>query len=63
MEQEDLRWRQHANVDWLKFGDKNTKFLHACASQRRKASKIDNIIDEQGRLWSTQKEVEEAFVD
>jgi hypothetical protein len=25
MEQEDLKWRQRAKMDWLKHGDRNSK--------------------------------------
>jgi hypothetical protein len=48
LEQEDLKWRQRAKMDWFKFGDRNSKFFHACANQRRKANNIDHIHDEGG---------------
>lgn len=63
MEQEELKWRQRAKVDWLKFGDKNNKYFHACVNQRRKGNKIRNIIDEQGQKWETQKEIGIAFTN
>ena len=34
MEQEDLKWRKRAKINWLKHGDRNSKFFHVCASQR-----------------------------
>lgn len=46
MKQEELKWRQRAKVDWLKFGDKKSKFYHACANQRCKVNKISNISDD-----------------
>ncbi|XP_042974677.1 uncharacterized protein LOC122306311 [Carya illinoinensis] len=36
LEQEDLKWRQRAKQLWHQMGDKNTKYFHACATQRRK---------------------------
>ena len=61
MEHEDLKWRQRAKMDWLKLGDQNSKFFHACASQRRKVNTIDQIWDERGGLWKNQEGVGGAF--
>jgi hypothetical protein len=48
LEREDLWWRQRAKQEWLKNGDKNTHFFHACANSRRKKKFIEKIRDEQG---------------
>jgi hypothetical protein len=61
-EEEDLRWRQRAKEEWLKFGDQNSKFFHASANQRRKANIITQISDEAGQVWTSQDDIAVAFV-
>jgi hypothetical protein len=61
LEQEDLKWRQRAKLDWLKHGDRNSKFFHACASQRPRINKIKQIRDENGEVWVNQEGIGGAF--
>lgn len=43
-------WRQRAHADWLKDGDRNTKYFHCHANQRNKHNLILGLEDE-SRLW------------
>lgn len=52
---EDLLWKQRSRADWLKDGDRNTKFFHARASQRRKTNFISKLRDDNG-AWITGEE-------
>jgi hypothetical protein len=58
----DLWWRQRAKEDWLKMGDRNTRFFHACASEKRRQNRVETIIDERGQRRESQAEIENAFV-
>jgi len=62
LEIEDLKWRQRAQENWLKFGDRNTKYFHACASQRKSRNSIREVTDLDGNRWSSQKGIERAFL-
>jgi hypothetical protein len=41
--------------------DRNTKFFHACANQKSRSKQISKIVDKDGRICSTQSEIEGAF--
>ncbi|GJS92282.1 reverse transcriptase [Tanacetum coccineum] len=43
---EEILWRQHSRVQWLKEGDLNTRFFHFNASNRRRRNKISRLRDE-----------------
>jgi predicted nuclease with TOPRIM domain len=49
LEQEELKWKQRAREDVLKFGDRNTKFFHTCANQKTQRKLISRIMDKEGR--------------
>ncbi|XP_040245695.1 uncharacterized protein [Aegilops tauschii subsp. strangulata] len=47
---EELMWRQLSRLEWLSAGDKNTRFFHLRASQRRKRNMIKALADSLGVL-------------
>jgi hypothetical protein len=59
--EDDLYWRQRAKEDWLRYGDQNSRFFHASANQKKRASLITVIKHEQGRKWETEDQIGEAF--
>ncbi|XP_042950127.1 uncharacterized protein LOC122282241 [Carya illinoinensis] len=44
LDEEDLKLKKMAKQHWLKMGDKNTKFYHLHATQRRKANRITQVF-------------------
>lgn len=61
MDQEELKWRQRAKKHWYNSGNRNTKFLHACANQHRRKNFIKQIVDDQQLLHTSVAGIEEAF--
>ncbi|XP_074293711.1 uncharacterized protein LOC141620847 [Silene latifolia] len=46
--QEEQYWRQRSRALWLKDGDRNTKFFHTRAGERKRKNFIAKLIDEDG---------------
>jgi exonuclease III len=49
-EQKELYWKQRAHVQWMKNGDRNTKYFHSAASERRKINRIKKLRREDGSV-------------
>ncbi|KAK9678607.1 hypothetical protein RND81_11G222600 [Saponaria officinalis] len=61
--QEEIFWRQRSRALWLKEGDKNTKFFHRKAGQRRKRNHISKLIDDARMVYEGDEQVNTAAVD
>jgi hypothetical protein len=63
LEQEESKWKQRAKEDWLRIGDRNTKYFHACANQCKRRNTIGMIRDMDGQEFTTPKGIEKAFIN
>ena len=52
LDREAKMWAQRSKVQWLRDGDKNTRFFHSKATQRRRRNYIKGLYDENGQ-WCT----------
>ncbi|PPD96677.1 hypothetical protein GOBAR_DD06313 [Gossypium barbadense] len=53
-DEEERYWAQRARNQWLRKGDRNTRYFHVRASGRKKKNRIDKLKDKQG-LWHSYK--------
>ncbi|KAK2404541.1 hypothetical protein QL285_053869 [Trifolium repens] len=60
---EEIIWRQRSRAVWLKEGDRNTKFFHGKASQRKKVNQIKKLKDSQGVWCHGEDNVERLLID
>ena len=47
---EEKMWRQRSRTSWLKEGDRNTRFFHSKASQRRRRNSLVFLRLENGEV-------------
>ena len=49
---DEFHWKQRSRKIWLRVGDKNTRYFHQSASQRRKTNSLMGLLNSQGQ-WCT----------
>lgn len=63
LEREEIMWCQRSRVDWLRFGDMNTKLFHNFAKQCGRNNNIVGILGEDNRWRTGQDNIGTVFVD
>lgn len=58
---EDIYWKQRSGADWLRKGDKNTKFFHAKVSARKRKNKVWGVENSQGVWLRERDDIEKEF--
>ena len=60
---EEIMWNQRSRALWIKWGNRNTRFFHATANQRRRKNSIVGLQDANG-VWNEDKEgIERIIMD
>lgn len=56
------RWRQRARINWLKLGDRNTRFFHVSASARMRKNMVRSI-SQHGVTLTDLLQIRQAFLN
>ncbi|XP_074306633.1 uncharacterized protein LOC141641889 [Silene latifolia] len=62
LKQEEIFWRRRSRALWLKEGDRNTKYFHMKAGQRKKKNRICRVTDEEGQVITGERGIQAAAV-
>ena len=61
LDREEQMWHQRAHVKWVQCGDKNTKYIHGTATQRKRRNFIKGMLDDQG-VWHREEDAVSALL-
>jgi hypothetical protein len=59
-DQREIYWRQRAHAHWMKGGDRNTKYFHSYASERKKLNRITKLKKEDGGVVEEEEAMREV---
>eukprot|EP00253_Pinus_taeda_P012558 PITA_12558 len=60
---EEILWRQKLRINWLREGERNTKFFHQAMIQNRQRNQILSIKNEEGEWVIEQEGIERVLVE
>ncbi|XP_042972799.1 uncharacterized protein LOC122304606 [Carya illinoinensis] len=63
LESINVKWQQRAKEHWLQKGDRNSRYFHSCATQRKKRNCIVKITDERGIVYTKSEEIAKVSED
>jgi len=61
--QEEILWRQKSRVQWLKEGERNTKFFHRSVMQRRHSNRITHLTSDTGEHLYAHEDIATTLTD
>jgi exonuclease III len=61
--QEEILWKQKSRVQWLKEGERNTKFFHRTVVHRRHVNRITHLEDGQGNIIREHSKIEAELIN
>ena len=62
MDKENRLWFQRSKVPWAKFGDRNSKYFHSHASQRKRKNLIRKLKDSNGHVFEDNESIADCLV-
>ena len=62
LDYEEIMWQKRSKVQWMGLGDRNTKYFHTKASERKKKNIISKIMDERGNWRESALEIAKVAV-
>ena len=63
LDKEEQMWHQRSRVQWIKSGDKNTRFFHGTATNRKRQNFIKGLRDADGNWQSEEAAFTKVLID